>query len=129
MSGSVLRGKIQFNHSLLQDLQNVKESNEVLKFDLFLIAREIEQVAQQLTQISLLPQEKKQAWVTKNESILRFFMSDLSIEVLEIFQQLSFDHDATEESITCINRLKELVTVANQLLKVESKSREPKQKT
>lgn len=112
--------KFKFDPTFLRSLKATVSEEEVAKFDLFLISREIEQTTQELTRISFLPDSKKQVWFEENEALVRLFMNDLISEVKDIFFDLTLNSNNIKEAMGCVSKLKELIAIIDQLLTTEA---------
>lgn len=103
-----------FNFSLAEGLA---DDNEAFKFDLFLMTREMSQVNDSLKHITLLPRDKKKAWVRENQQLLYGFMDQLNHEMLNVLEDMSLDQDVMQNTVVCIMQLRELISTLNALMK------------
>ncbi len=108
--------KFTFDQTLLKSLRSSVQEDQVLEFDLFLIGREIKQTTQELSKINLLSAAAKQTWLAENETLVTLFMSDLVLELKEIFLDLSLRQTTAQEAMSCVSRLQELTKVVDQLI-------------
>ncbi|MBU0576869.1 hypothetical protein KJ707_02340 [Patescibacteria group bacterium] len=93
-----------------------EDDNEVFKFDLFLMTREIKQITDSLQNVTLLPKNQQRAWVKDNQKFLHRFMDSLTHDMFNVLDEVSLDQDALQETITCVTELRELVNTLNGLM-------------
>lgn len=103
-------------NSNLSFTNGYSDGNESFKFDLFLMTREIKQIADSLRHITLLPKTQQRVWVKSNQKFLHQFMNSLTHEMFDILDEMSLDQDSLQETITCVTELRELVNTLNALM-------------
>jgi hypothetical protein len=97
-------------------LDGYDDDSEELKFDLYLLTREIKQISDSLQNVSILPKAKQQAWVKENRSQLHKLMDGLVKETMELFDGMEFDKDTLSESISCMTELRSLMTQLHNIM-------------
>lgn len=93
------------------------DDNAELKFDLYLMTREIKQITDHLRRITILPRKEQIVWVNKNQLMLDGFMNKLTQDVFENLEEMELDQDALQETIACVVQLRELTNTLRGLMK------------
>lgn len=87
-----------------------EDDNSVLKFDLYLLTREIKSAISQLKPIALLSQRKQLEWVQEHKPMLDQYMQELVEEVMELFSDTDLDQDSVGEAVKCVTELRNLLS-------------------
>lgn len=104
---------MKFNLSLSDE---AADDNQLFKFNLYLMTREIQQISSALQNVTLLPEKKQQAWVQDNQELLQGFMKKLSHEMFEVLDEMSLDQTALAETIICVTQARDLVNTLSSLM-------------
>jgi hypothetical protein len=97
-------------------LDGYDDNSEEVKFDLYLLTREIKQISDSLKNVSVLSKPKQEAWVKENKGQLHKLMDGLVKEAMELFDGMEFDKDTLTESITCMTELRSLMTQLHSIM-------------
>ncbi len=91
------------------------DDNEELKFDLYLMTREIKQASSSLSRVALLPKKQRERWLRENQAQLQQLMDGLVHDVVSVFEDMEVDKIVLADSIACVTELRELINTLNSL--------------
>jgi hypothetical protein len=97
-------------------LEGYDDNSDAVKFDLYILTREIRQINDSLKNVTLLPKTKQEAWVKENKRQIRKLMDDKVKEVMEMFDGMEFDKETLPESVTCMTELRALMTQLHSIM-------------
>lgn len=87
----------------------VANSNDALKFDLYVKTRQIQQVADALQTIQTQPLTQQQRWLAEHESTVSDLLDSFMDEASGVFDGLTLDREAMDLSMQFVTNVREVM--------------------
>jgi hypothetical protein len=91
------------------------ERSAAVKFDLYVKAREIQQISDSLRHILTLPQAKRQEWLEENESIVAELMDSFMDDSVLAMDGLQLDQESMELSVTLVTKMRDAMNMIHRI--------------
>lgn len=91
-------------------VEGYDDDSESIKFDLYVMTREIKQINDSLKTVGLLPKAQQKQWVKDNRAQLQNMMDGMVKEVMEMFDGIEFDKETLADSVSCMTELRAMMT-------------------